>query len=234
MIKSFPFSRAAVRAVKLVLGALALVPAAMRALAPAAMVALTPATAQAFTPTPVGHKPGAESTPLNLTPSQVGAHTSTSGPSIVRTIVGLLIVIAVIWGLSWILRQVKSGREQRSAGDGLRSLATLPLGSGRSLHLVRAGADYLLVGSAEHGVAPIHRYTEQEAREAGLIDESEPVEDEPPGGSGGRSSASASQRAADAIGRISGARAKPRDGSIQIPGQSGSLIERLREWTVRR
>jgi flagellar protein FliO/FliZ len=193
MIKSFPFSRTAVRAVTLVLGALV----------------SAPASAQAFTPAPGAHKSSAESTPLSLTPSQVSAHTTSSGPSIVRTIVGLLIVIAVIWGLSWILRQVKSGRENRSAGDGLRSLATLPLGSGRSLHLVRAGADYLLVGSAEHGVAPIHRYTEQEAREAGLIDEREASEDEPG--------------------------ATPRDGRpMQIPGQSSGLLERLREWTVRR
>jgi flagellar protein FliO/FliZ len=211
MIKSFPFSRAAVRAVTLVLGALALVPAAIPALASAVMLALVPASAQAFTPVPVAHKPSAESTPLNLTPSQVGAHTTSSGasgPSIIRTIVGLLIVIAVIWGLSWILRQVKSGRESRSAGEGLRNLATLPLGSGRSLHLVRAGADYLLVGSAEHGVAPIHRYTEQQAREAGLIDESEDP-DEPGATTRG-----------------------PRP--IQIPGQSSGLLERLREWTVRK
>jgi flagellar protein FliO/FliZ len=193
MIKSFPFSRTAVRAVTLVLGALA----------------SAPASARAFTPAPVAHRSSAESTPLNLTPSHVGTHTSTSGPSIVRTIVGLLIVIAVIWGLSWILRQVKSGRESRSAGEGLRSLATLPLGSGRSLHLVRAGADYLLVGSAEHGVAPIHRYTEQEARAAGLIDDGDASEEEPG--------------------------ATPRSGrAIQIPGQSSGLLERLREWTVRR
>ncbi len=158
MIKSILLPRAAVRAAILVLGTLM----------------ATPAGARAFTPVPVGHKAGGESAPLNLTPSQVGAHTSSSGPSIVRTIVGLLVVIAVIWGLSWILRQVKSGRETRSAGDGLRSIATLPLGSNRSLHLVRAGDDYLLVGSAEHGVAPIHRYTEHQAREAGLVEESPP------------------------------------------------------------
>lgn len=192
MIKSILLPRAAVRAAILVLGALM----------------LTPARALAFTPVPVGHKPSGESAPLSLTPSQVGAHTSSSGPSIVRTIVGLLVVIAVIWGLSWILRQVKSGRETRSAGEGLRSIATLPLGSNRSLHLVRAGADYLLVGSAEHGVAPIHRYTEQQAREAGLVDDSPPSDEEQPLQRGG--------------------------GSIQMPGQVNGLLERLREWTVRR
>ncbi len=134
-----------------------------------------------------------------------------------RTIVGLLIVIAVIWGLTWILKQVKSGRETRSVGSGLTSLATLTLGSGRTLHLVRAGRDYLLVGSAEHGVAPIHHYTEEQARDAGLLDLPEP-----PGpdddGAGGAS------------------------GLLQIPGQvraSGlpsavsDALDRVRQWTVR-
>ena len=88
------------------------------------------------------------------------------------------------------------------------SIATLPLGSNRSLHLVRAGADYLLVGSAEHGVAPIHRYTEQQAREAGLVDDNPPPDEEQPGERGG--------------------------GPIQMPGQVNGLLERLREWTVRR
>ena len=86
-----------------------------------------------------------------------------------RTIVGLAIVIAVIWGLAWILRQVKAGRDGGSDGGqssaGLASVAALTLGSGRSVHLVRAGSDYVLLGSTEHGVAPIHRYTEEEARD---------------------------------------------------------------------
>jgi flagellar protein FliO/FliZ len=168
-------------------------------------------TAQAFTPSSKG---GGERTALDLQPASTGAHTSSGGASIVRTIVGLLIVIAVIWGLTWILKQVKSGRETRSAGSGLTSLATLALGSGRTLHLVRAGRDYLLVGSAEHGVAPIHRYTEQQARDAGLLDLPEPSSGD-------------------------GADGAP----IQIPGQArppGALsavaeaLDRLRGLTVRR
>ncbi len=168
--------------------------------------------AQAFTPSSKG---GGEAAPLNLSPS-TASHTSSGGASIVRTIVGLLIVIAVIWGLTWILKQVKTGRETRSAGSGLTSLATLALGSGRTLHLVRAGRDYLLVGSAEHGVAPIHRYTEQQARDAGLLDLPEPPEPD----------------AEDTPPRL-----------LQIPGQvraSGvpnavsDALDRMREWTVRR
>jgi flagellar protein FliO/FliZ len=179
----------------------------------AALVHACPA--QAFTPSSKG---GGERTPLDLLPASTGSHTSSGGASIVRTIVGLLIVIAVIWGLTWILKQVKSGRETRSAGSGLSSLATLALGSGRTLHLVRAGRDYLLVGSAEHGVAPIHRYTEQQARDAGLLDLPEPHSD--------------------------GGGADGADGSpMQIPGQArasgfmsavSDAIDRVRELTVRR
>ena len=45
--------------------------------------------------------PGGENTPLDLTTSTGASHSSpgsTGGASIVRTIVGLAIVIAVIWG----------------------------------------------------------------------------------------------------------------------------------------
>jgi flagellar protein FliO/FliZ len=194
--------------------------AAPRAALPALGTALTglavlahACPAQAFTPTSKG---GGEAAPLNLSPS-TASHTSSGGASIVRTIVGLLIVIAVIWGLTWVLKQVKTGRETRSAGSGLTSLATLALGSGRTLHLVRAGRDYLLVGSAEHGVAPIHRYTEQQARDAGLLDLPEPPVE--PG-------------AGDTPPRL-----------LQIPGQvraSGlpsavtDALDRMREWTVRK
>jgi flagellar protein FliO/FliZ len=171
--------------------------------------------AQAFTPSSKG---GGEAMPLNLSTSSAGSHTSSGGASIVRTIVGLLIVIAVIWGLTWILKQVKTGRETRSAGSGLTSLATLALGSGRTLHLVRAGRDYLLVGSAEHGVAPIHRYTEQQARDAGLLD---PPADSSEGEEGG------SLRRAIQIPGQTRLERSPN------PGVASNVLDRLREWTVR-
>jgi flagellar protein FliO/FliZ len=222
MIKLIPLSRAAVRAVFLALVALLLIPAQ---------------AAQAFTP--ATHKAGGESTPLNLGPAPTtAAHASSSGgPSIVRTIVGLLVVIAVIWGLTWILKQVKSGREVRAGGVGLESVATLPLGTNRSLHLVRAGEDYLLLGSAEHGLVPIHRYSEQEARAAGLLeDERLALEggaadgEARPYGQAGEFGGETPARGRH--GKLGG-ESRPR-GPIQMPGQSHGLLERLREWTVRR
>jgi flagellar protein FliO/FliZ len=111
-----------------------------------------------------------EKTPLNLkdAPGQ-GTHVS-SGGSLVRTIVGLAVVIGVIYGLYWILKQVKASREEKASGTGLTALATLPLGAQRSLQLVRAGRELHLVGVSEHGVTPVRTYSEDEAEAAGLLD----------------------------------------------------------------
>jgi flagellar protein FliO/FliZ len=110
-----------------------------------------------------------ENTPLQSSGSTGSSHVSAgSGSSIVRTIVGLFIVIAVIYGVGWVLRRAKRNGSGRARGTALGSIASMPLGSGRSLQLVRAGREILLVGVAEHGVTPIQRYTEAEAIEAGL------------------------------------------------------------------
>jgi flagellar protein FliO/FliZ len=84
-----------------------------------------------------------EDQPLNLD-DEVAKHAdpaggASGGGSLVRTFVGLAIVIGVIYGIYWILKQVKASREERSSGSGLAPLATLPLGPNRALHMVRAG-----------------------------------------------------------------------------------------------
>jgi flagellar protein FliO/FliZ len=114
-----------------------------------------------------------ENTPLNL-PADSGAKKVTGasgGGSLVRTIVGLAIVLGVIYGVAWVLKQVKSSKEERLRGTGLESAAVVPLGPNRALHLVRAGRELVLVGVAEHGVTPIRTYSEEEALELGIIGE---------------------------------------------------------------
>src|SRR4051795_9139311 len=129
-----------------------------------------------------------ENTPVNLndgpTPNKVPG--ASAGGSIVRTIVGLAIVIAVIYGLYWVLKQVKSSREEKASGDGLAAIATLPLGPNRSLQLVRAGRELVLVGVSEHGVTPVRTYSEDEAEAVGLLDPDAGDDDPTPaaGGSG--------------------------------------------------
>lgn len=112
-----------------------------------------------------------ENTPLNL-PADAPRHLSAAGgggSSLVRTIVGLAVVIGVIYGVAWVLRQVKGARESRDAGFGLATEASIALAPNRSLHLVRAGRELVLVGVAEQGVTPIRTYTEEEARAIGLL-----------------------------------------------------------------
>src|SRR5262249_59831077 len=131
--------------------------------------------------------------------------------------------------LSWILRQVKSSRDPRAPSTGLTSIAALTLSSGRSVHLVRAGNDYLLLGSAEHGVMPIHRYSEEEARDAGLLDVVElgraaPRKRallRPPSSPSGEGGSGGSESGHDPM-------------SMPSPGPGPSLLDRLRELTVRR
>jgi flagellar protein FliO/FliZ len=125
---------------------------------------------------------GGEATPLNL-PSDSGAKSAPSvgpgGGSIVRTIVGLAVVIGVIYGLHWVLKQVKASRQATASGGGLEDLATLPLGTNRSMHLVRAGGEVVLVGVGEAGVTPIRTYSEDEVRAMGLLDEANDEFDAP-------------------------------------------------------
>ena len=130
------------------------------------VVLLAPAVALGATGT-------GENTPLSL-PADGGAKkvtTASGSGSLVRTFVGLAIVLAVIYGIAWVLKQVKRSKEERGQGTSLETTAVVALGPNRSLHLVRAGRELVLVGVAEHGVTPIRTYTEDEAIDLGLIGE---------------------------------------------------------------
>ena len=112
-----------------------------------------------------------ENTPLNLgSGGTAHAAHAASGGGMVRTIFALIVVCAVIYGITWLLKKVKGAKEATASGTSLESLATLPLGTNRALHLVRAGDEIVLIGAAEHGVTPIRRFSEAEAIEMGLID----------------------------------------------------------------
>jgi flagellar protein FliO/FliZ len=139
---------------------------------PAALLLLTPPAFAA----------DGERTPLNLAdPDAAPAQAAGSGGGgLVRTIVGLAVVIGVIYGLHWVLKQVKASREGSASGSGLKPIASLPLGGNRTLHLVRAGQEVVLVGSGEGGVTPIRTYTEAEARALGLIGDDEDDAGDPP------------------------------------------------------
>ena len=115
-----------------------------------------------------------EKTKLNLGSADEPAAQASSGPgggSLVRTIVGLAVVLGVIYGLHWVLKQVKAGKDEADeSGDALESIAQLNLGPNRSLHLVRVGGEIVLLGAAEHQVTPIRRFSEAEATALGLLE----------------------------------------------------------------
>ena len=173
-------------------------------MAPAALAASTTTTAAT-----------GEDTPLNLDrPAQAVEHTG--GGGVVRTIVGLAVVLGVIFGLHWVLKQLKTSREQRSTGGGLDTLSTLQLGPGRALHLVRSGSEILLVGSAEHGVTPIRAYSEDEARALGLIDEIDRFDRDA------------------AAGVVRGGRPDPLHAAPGSPASVRDLVKTVQRWTVRK
>jgi flagellar protein FliO/FliZ len=129
---------------------------------------------------------------------------STGG--LVRTIIGLAVVIAVIYGITWILKQAKLAKEPQDLGYGLAPAATLSLGGTRSVQLVRAGQEYLLLGVTDDGVSLLRTYSETEAAAAGF-----PVDDDDEDFDG----------------------FKP-IGETPAAGFGPQLMERVRELTVRR
>jgi flagellar protein FliO/FliZ len=65
-------------------------------------------------------------------------------------------------------------------------VASLPLGSGRSVTVVRAGREVIVVGVAENGVTPLRTYSEEEALALGIDvppeDDSAPATSDKPSG----------------------------------------------------
>jgi flagellar biosynthetic protein FliO len=85
-----------------------------------------------------------------------------AGADVIRTIVGLAVVLGVIYGVYWLLKstvRAKSGR----ADDRIGVIATTPLAPNRSLHLVRAGDELILVGATDQSITPLRVYTAEEA-----------------------------------------------------------------------
>ncbi len=111
-----------------------------------------------------------EQTPLHLSTSGAThiASSGGSGSGILRTVIALVVVIAIIYAISKILKRVKGRDAVRASGNGLEQIATLPIANGKSVSLLRSGTDIILLGVGDHGVTPIKTYTEDEAIAAGI------------------------------------------------------------------
>ena len=135
-------------------------PLLLLALAPGEALA---AGSPAVTPT--------DTTPLSSTVrgGATAAVKSSGGSSgaFIRMVVGLFIVLAVIYGVYWLLKTYGKSKRNGGAGEagaGLDVVASATLGPGRTLHLVRVGDEFVLVGAAEQSVTPLRAYTADETR----------------------------------------------------------------------
>lgn len=107
-------------------------------------------------------------TQAKTTATPAPAAGSSSG-SLVRMFGGLAIVLAVIYGVYWLLKTYgRSKRRDAPADNRLAVLGTTTLAPNRSLHLVRVGQEVLLIGSAEQSVTPIRTYGVDELRRLGV------------------------------------------------------------------
>ena len=93
---------------------------------------------------------------------KAAAHTASSGGSLARTIVGLLIVLAVLFGVYFLLKTFARGKGIK--GDGrLEIVATTALAQNRAVHLIRVGDGLVLLGSAEGSITRLRSYSSTES-----------------------------------------------------------------------
>jgi flagellar protein FliO/FliZ len=119
-------------------------------------------------------------------PSTVGVHhVASSGGVITRTFIGLIVVVALIYGVYWLLKKYNGSKGGRSDGR-MDIVATTALGPNRALHLVRVGDELVLVGSAENSVTPVRIYNTEESADlrAQLEGDKEPAPLRPASGFG--------------------------------------------------
>jgi flagellar protein FliO/FliZ len=118
-------------------------------------------------------------------PSSVGAHHVASSSGVfMRTGIGLLVVVALIYGVYWLLKKYAASKTGRSDGR-MEVLATTVLAPNRSLHLVSVGDELVLVGTAEQGVTPVRVYSEEESEILRARLDGEPPPLRPSSGYGG-------------------------------------------------
>jgi flagellar protein FliO/FliZ len=109
-----------------------------------------------------------------------GIASAGSGASaIARMVVGLAIVLAVVYGIYWLLKKRYRGGGGGKVADGrLELVATTNLAGNRAVHLLRAGDELFLIGSSEQSVTGLRAWGPDEAaRVEALL--STPPESEP-------------------------------------------------------
>lgn len=102
--------------------------------------------------------PSAVSHPASSDAAQIAG----SGGVLLRTLVGLVIVVALIYGVYWLLKTYAGSKGGKSDGR-MDIVATTALAPSRALHLVQVGDELILIGSADESITPIRLYSADES-----------------------------------------------------------------------
>jgi flagellar protein FliO/FliZ len=108
-----------------------------------------------------------DTTPLpaslsETTTTSSAAHSTSTSGELARTVAGLAIVLAVLFGIYWLFKTYAKGKQTKSDGR-LEIVATTALAPNRAVHLIRVGDGLVLVGSAEGSVTRLRAYSNEES-----------------------------------------------------------------------
>jgi flagellar protein FliO/FliZ len=104
--------------------------------------------------------------------------------SILRLLLTLAVVAAAVYGLVYVFKRISRGNMAQDPF--LKILASSPLGTNRSVHVVSVGSQAWLVGSAESGVTLISEIQDKDILNVLLLEDSRRSAEEPVGGLAGR------------------------------------------------
>ena len=147
-------------------------------------------TPEALIETPVEDRITAAERALPLGNDATGAAVNpspASALSILRILLTLVVVAAAIYGLVFLVKRFARGGMSRDPF--LKILASAPLGTNRSAHIISVGSQAWLVGVAENGVNLISEIGDKDILDAMLLEESRRSAGDdggPDGSTGGR------------------------------------------------
>jgi flagellar protein FliO/FliZ len=90
------------------------------------------------------------------------AHSASTSGALARTVAGLAIVLAVLFGVYWLFKTYAKGKQTKSDGR-LEIVATTALAPNRAVHLIRVGDALVLVGSAEGSITRLKAFSNEES-----------------------------------------------------------------------
>ena len=125
---------------------------------------------------------------LTLGSGDTGAAMTGSGVSVFgvfRILLTLAVVAAAIYGLVYFLKFRRAARAGTAQDPFLKVLASAPLVTNRSVHVVSVGPQAWLVGSAENGVHLISEISDKDTINAMLLEDSKRIASGETGGAAG-------------------------------------------------